>query len=54
MEPIDVTELRLQWTALRDEDLSGLPHGALVASIRDLAGELLARTEPTERRTDTT
>lgn len=40
----DVAELRLQWQALADEPLSGLPPEALVASVRNLARELLART----------
>lgn len=40
-----LAELRLQWTALRDEGLSGIPKEALITSVKDLARELLERTK---------
>ncbi len=45
---VQVPELRRQWTALMKEDLLGLPKEALIASIRDLASELLDRTNKYE------
>lgn len=45
----DLEELRAQWTALAEADtLHMLPTEALVASIKDLASELLNRTETKE------
>jgi hypothetical protein len=41
----DIQELREQWNALATEDLTLLPKEALIASIRNLAQELLERTE---------
>ncbi len=46
---VQVPELRRQWSALMNEDLGGLPKEALIASIRNLASELLDRTKNSEK-----
>ncbi len=45
---VQVPELRQQWSALMNEELGGLPKEALIASIKDLASELLDRTKNSE------
>ncbi len=47
---VKVPELRKQWDALMNEDLTGLPKEALIASIKSLASELMARTKDNEQR----
>lgn len=43
-----LSELRQQWSALMNEDLTGLPKEAVIASVKDLARELLERTNNNE------
>jgi hypothetical protein len=45
---VQVPELRRQWSVLMNEELGGLPKEALIASIKDLASELLDRTKNSE------
>lgn len=44
--PAQLAELRAQWAALAHEPLAWCPPEALIATVRDLATELLARTAP--------
>jgi hypothetical protein len=47
---VPLPELRAEWHALATEPLSLLPREAIEASVRQLACELLARTDDHRRR----